>query len=179
MSSWLGKPRGSLVVLPSKPDCPRRGRAGTPVPGASDPVGAAAQLGVEPHAPGKHSWEQACAELASRNKVLIALHVVSTCALLPGLRRCVLPGMLGRAGWLQGCRAVLCSVLFSHYFSFFYACPIAMCFPFMEGPSTVNNRVVYRNDERSRRFQWHARTNAEEFVPGSVSRSASSQSLSH
>lgn len=69
----------------------------------------------------------------------------------------------------QGSQVVLCLVLFFSYFTFFYACPIIMSLPFMIGSSTVNNKVVCKYDERSRRFQLHGRINGEEFVPGSIS----------
>lgn len=78
----------------------------------------------------------------------------------------------------QGSWAVFPTVLFFCYFAFFYACPIIMSLPFMMGSSTVNNKVVYRYDERSGRFQLRTRISAEEFVPRRVPLSASFQLFS-
>lgn len=136
----------------------------------------------------RRSWGQACAELAfsttaSRNKVLITLkcdeyECIVTVFKMPCSRRDA--GKKGMAAKPAGQRerhgspAILPSVVFFCYFTFFDACPIIMSLPFMIGSFTANNKVVYRYDERSRRSQLHTRINAEEFVPRSVSLSSSS-----
>lgn len=115
---------------------------------------------------------------ASRNKVLITFQCdeyecIVTVFKTPCSRRDARKNRMApkpaRQQERQGSRVVLCLVLFFSYFTFFYACPIIMSLPFMIGSSTVNNKVVCKYDERSRRFQLHSRINGEELVPGSIS----------
>lgn len=115
---------------------------------------------------------------ASRNKVLITFKcdeyecivtVFKTLCSRRDARKKRMAPKPARQQERQGSQVVLCLVLFFCYFTFFNACPIIMSLPFMIGSSTLNNKVVYSYDERSRRFQLHGRINGEEFVPGSIS----------